>query len=229
MGDLLLVEDDHTLGMSLQLSLTSQGHDVRWCRSIRAARKALSQHSVDLILLDLGLPDGDGMDLCRELRKEQDLVPILMLTARGTLESRIEGLDSGADDYVPKPFELSELLARVEALLRRQQWHRPADQVLIGRLRVDFRLHESWIGDEPVLLTDLELRLLKHLLLRVGEPVTREELLEEVWGVSRETRTRTVDVFISRLRRDVEVDSGDPRHLLNVRGVGYRLVLKPPK
>ena len=124
-----------------------------------------------------------------------------------------------------KPFELPELVARVDALLRRQDWHRPGDSVTIGELQVDFRRREARRGGEPVALTELELKLLRFLVDRAGEVVSREEILSRVWGLSPSTRTRTVDVFISRLRRNLEPDSAKPRYLVNVRGVGYRLRL----
>lgn len=224
MAHVLLVEDDATLGMTLEVTLSANGHEVHWCPTLACAGKAASERDSDLVILDLGLPDGDGMDFCRDLRQRGKIVPVLMLTARGTLGARVEGLLSGADDYVAKPFELPELLARVEAMLRRRRWTQPGDAATIGRLHIDFRTHEATRDGEAVPLTDLEIRLLRHLLERVGQVVTREELLTEVWGLAPGTRTRTVDVFVSRLRRALEPDPAEPRHLLNVRGVGYRLV-----
>lgn len=227
MAHVLLVEDDDTLGMTLEMTLQACGHDVRWCTTLAAARAAVAEEAADLVLLDLGLPDGDGMDLCRELRATGHIAPVLMLTARGTLDARVRGLELGADDYVPKPFELPELLARIEALLRRQRWHHPTDEARVGLLRVDFRTHRAWRDDAPVALTDLELKLLRYLLERPGQVVRREELLERVWNVAPSTRTRTVDVFVGRLRRAVEADPSRPRYLQNVRGAGYRLVPEP--
>lgn len=225
MAYVLLVEDDDTLGMTLDVTLSASGHEVCWCPTLAGAQAAAKGRDPDLVILDLGLPDGDGVDFCRDLRARGKIVPVLMLTARGTLEARVEGLLSGADDYVAKPFELPELLARVEAMLRRRRWTQPGDEATVGRLHVDFRTHEATRDGQAVALTDLEIRLLRHLLERVGQVVTREELLTEVWGLDPGTRTRTVDVFVSRLRRALEPEPADPRHLLNVRGVGYRLVV----
>jgi len=225
MADILLVEDDNTLGMTLEMNLGMSGHQVRWATTLAEATAFIEESPPDLIVLDLGLPDGDGLDLCRDQRDAGRIAPILMLTARGTLESRILGLQSGADDYVPKPFDLPELLARVDALLRRQQWHRPGDNVEIGLLRVDFRRRQAWKDEEEITLTDLEFRLLRYLLDHQNEAVSREELLSKVWDLSPNTRTRTVDVFVGRLRRHIEEDNTKPIHLVNIRGVGYKLTL----
>ena len=227
MARILLVEDDNTLGMTLEMSFQGLGHELAWRRTIASARECIAGQEPDLVILDLGLPDGDGIELCAELRQSGCIAPILMLTARGTLESRLDGLGAGADDYLAKPFELPELVARVEALLRRQQWHRPAERLTVGRLSVDFHHYSAEVEGEIVAMTDLEFRLLRHLLNANEAPVSRGELLTEVWKLSADTQTRTVDVFVSRLRRHIEVDSSSPQHLLNVRGVGYRLLLEP--
>lgn len=228
MSAILLVEDDNTLGMTLEISLVGEGHSVRWCTTLASADRAWRELPPDLIVLDLGLPDGDGLAFCKTLRQEGVIAPILMLTARGTLEARIDGLRLGADDYVSKPFELPELLARIEALLRRRRWHGAGDRVRIGLLDIDFRRREAWRGDDRVELTALEMDLLRYLLDRPGEVVRREELLARVWGVAPTSKTRTVDVFMSRIRRLVEPDPATPRHLLSIRGQGYRLDLKVP-
>jgi len=219
----LLVEDDDTLGMTLEVSLRGVGHETHWCRSLGAARDALADRLPDLVLLDLGLPDGHGLDLCREMREDGLIIPIVALTAQGTLHARVQGLSAGADDYVTKPFELTELLARIEAQLRRKRWHGPGERTRIGRLEIDWQRREAWQDSAPVVLTELELRLLRYLVERDGQVVSREELLARVWEQDPATRTRTVDVFMARLRRYIEVDTSSPRHLINVRGVGYRL------
>ena len=158
------------------------------------------------------------------LRAEGSIIPIVVLTAQGTLHARVEGLGSGADDYVTKPFELPELMARIEAQLRRERWHGPGEITEVGKLSIDWRRREASRDGEPVNLTDLELRLLRYLLERGGQVVTREELLARVWRQDPSTQTRTVDVFMARLRRQIEDDTTRPRHLVNVRGVGYRLI-----
>ena len=225
MAVILLVEDDDTLGMTLEVSLAGLGHEIHWRQTLEGAREAMTSHPPDLVLLDLGLPDGHGLELCRQVRESGSIIPILVLTAQGTLHARVDGLAAGADDYVTKPFELPELLARVEAQLRRRRWHGPGERVSIGRLEINWQRREAWQDGDPVALTDLELRLLRYLTEQRGQVVSREELLARVWQQDPSTRTRTVDVFMARLRRYIEVDTAAPQHLLNVRGVGYRLRL----
>jgi len=227
MAKLLLIEDDQTLGLSLRLALTAQGHAVTVVPTLATARAAVT--GVDLILLDLGLPDGDGLELVTELRRSGDITPILVVTARGTLTDRVEGLRHGADDYLTKPFDLPELVARIDALLRRHGWTRPPggptlERATIGRLDVDFKTHTATCDGEAVTLSDLELRFLRHLLDRANQVVTREELLTEVWDLPATSRTRSLDTFVYRLRRLIESDPGRPAILLSVRGAGWRLV-----
>jgi DNA-binding response OmpR family regulator len=223
MARLLLVEDDPTLAMSLEVSLRSRGHELTSCRLLSEAKSLSADQGFDLILLDLGLPDGDGIELCEALRQRGSIVPILMLTARGTVEARVEGLSAGADDYLPKPFELPELVARVDALLRRKAWHGPGERLRLGRMEIDFRARQAWQDGESMHLTDMEYRVLEYLVDRTGDVVSREELLERVWRLSPRSRTRTVDVFMSRLRRYLEPEKG-PKVLVTVRGEGYRLL-----
>ncbi|MCA9516235.1 MAG: response regulator transcription factor [Myxococcales bacterium] len=232
MARLLLVEDDPTLALSLRLALTDQGHAVTAVGTLARATAATDadEPGFDLIVLDLGLPDGDGLELCARLRARGDFVPIIALTARHTLEARVAGLRSGADDYVTKPFDLPELVARIDALLRRcTTWPTsaaatsPSDETRIGRLVVDFRRREAACDGEAVALSDLELRLLMYLLARAGEVVTREALLVDVWELPASSRTRTIDTFIYRLRKLIEPDPAHPRYLQSLRGAGYRL------
>ena len=225
MANILLIEDADTLGMSLEMTLMGQGHQVTWSRNLESARAAFVARPPDLVLLDLGLPDGDGLDFCNYVRAQDSIAPIVVVTARDSLYSRVEGLKAGADDYVTKPFELPELLARIEALLRRQRWHGAGDVVAVGSLQVDFRRRQAQRDGEEVALTELEFKLLRYFVDRAGEVISREELLARVWDQNPSNQTRTVDVFIGRLRRHLEVDSSRPIHLSNVRGVGYRLTL----
>ncbi|HRE88509.1 MAG TPA: response regulator transcription factor [Myxococcota bacterium] len=226
MKRILLIEDDLTLALSLRLALTAYGHQVEVAHSLAAAREKLATRP-DILLLDLGLPDGDGLDLVIELRKKDDITPIIALTARGTLTDRVDGLQKGLDDYVTKPFDLPELVARVEALLRRHSWARPSSDSLesatVGRLFVDFRTHEATCDGAAVSLSDLEVRFLKYLIDRAGLVVNREELLTEVWALPAQSRTRSLDTFVYRLRRLIEQDPASPTILKSVRGAGWRL------
>jgi len=241
MAHVLLVEDDPTLGLSLRLALSANGHHVHLAPTLASARAALASPSIaitngpntspDIIVLDLGLPDGDGLELVTELRKREDITPILVLTARATLSDRVEGLRHGADDYLSKPFDLPELVARIDALLRRHGWTRPApanviERATVGRLTVDFRTREASCDGEPVTLSDLELRFLRHLLDNPGTVVSREELLTDVWDLPATSRTRSIDTFVYRLRRVIETDPSRPALLLSVRGAGWRLCLE---
>ncbi len=225
MTTILLVEDDNTLGLTLEMTLESAGHEVIWKTTLEDARKTLQSTPPDLLMLDLGLPDGDGIALCKELRTSGSTTPILILTARDTLVSRVTGLREGADDYVTKPFELPELMARVEVLLRRQRWNGPGESIQVGELCLELKSRRGKRDGNDVGMTDLEFRLLHYLAERPGQVLSRKTLLTEVWGQHGETQTRTIDVFMGRLRKYVETDPSSPKVLINVRGVGYRLVL----
>ena len=223
--NVLVVEDDALLGAGLLRVLEQSGYTATLASDGNGAQAAMGAGDFDLVLLDLGLPDGDGLAFCAYVRAEGSIAPIVVVTARDSLFSRVEGLKAGADDYVTKPFELPELLARVDALLRRQRWHGAGDVVEVGALEVDFRRRSARRQGIEVGLTELEFKLLRYLVDSAGEVVSREELLARVWDQNPSNQTRTVDVFIGRLRRHLESDSSAPVHLSNVRGVGYRLTL----
>jgi len=232
---ILIVEDDPTLALSLRIALANQGHEPMAVPTLELARRALGWQP-EVIVLDLGLPDGDGLELCVQLREAGNFVPIVALTARVTLEDRVIGLSHGADDYVTKPFDLPELLARIEALLRRRTWssraastgvpHAPPLAARVGRLVIDFGTREATSDGEAVALSDLEVRFLRYLVENEGQVVTREELLTHVWELPAASRTRSIDTFVYRLRRLIEPDPARPVHLLSVRGAGWRLVTR---
>ncbi|TNF23542.1 MAG: response regulator transcription factor [Deltaproteobacteria bacterium] len=225
MGSILLVEDDRTLGLSLRIALGTEGHAVTVATTLAEARAVTEARAFDLVLLDLGLPDGDGLDLCRELRDSGDHMPIIALTARTMLQDRVQGLEMGADDYVTKPFDLPELIARIAAQLRRMTWISPTtDKTAVGELTIDFRSGEAWCAGEPVALSALELRLMRYLLDHAGAVVTREQLLTDVWELPAKSKTRTIDTFVYRLRRLIEKDPARPVHLVSLRGAGYKMV-----
>jgi two-component system, OmpR family, response regulator MprA len=216
----LVVEDDEEIAQVLQRSLRLDGYEVRLAGDGEAALDAAATYHPDLVILDLGLPRLDGMEVARRLRAADD-VPILMLTARDALESRVEGLDAGADDYLVKPFERQELLARLRALLRRRP-PRGSASVVVADLALNPDTHEVRRGDRPVELTQREFELLEYLMRNERIVVPRQRLLEEVWGYDPFATTNTIEVFVSNLRRKLEA-GGEPRLLHTIRGAGYVL------
>jgi two-component system, OmpR family, response regulator MprA len=216
----LVVEDDEPIAQALQRSLRLEGYEVRLAADGIAALDESHAFLPDLVILDLGLPRMDGVDVAKQLRAEGD-VPILMLTARDALESRVEGLDSGADDYLVKPFERQELLARLRALLRRRP-PRGSASLIVGDLTLNPDTHEVRRGDRDVDLTQREFELLEYLMRNERIVVSRQRLLDEVWGYDPFSMTNTIEVFVSNLRRKLEA-GGEPRLLHTIRGAGYVL------
>jgi two-component system, OmpR family, response regulator MprA len=230
MGDMsgrprvLVVEDDADIAGVLRRSLDKEGYDVRVAADGESALDEAGVFSPDAVVLDLGLPKLDGVEVCRRLRTEGD-VPILILTARDALDARVEGLDSGADDYLVKPFEREELLARIRALLRRRP-PRGSASMVVGDLRLNPATREAHRGERELELTAREFELLEHLMRNERIVVSRQSLLDEVWGYHPFAETNTVDVFISNLRRKLEL-GGEPRVLHTIRGAGYVLREEP--
>ncbi|MGI8945457.1 MAG: response regulator transcription factor [Thermoleophilaceae bacterium] len=218
----LVVEDDQDIALVLRRSLDMEGYEVRLARDGEQALEESSVFEPDAVVLDLGLPKLDGVEVCRRLRREGD-VPILMLTARDGIEQRVEGLDSGADDYLVKPFERAELLARVRALLRRRP-PRGSAFLVAGDLRLNPDTREVLRGEREIELTGREFELLEHLMRNARLVVSRQKLLDEVWDYHPYAETNTIDVFVSNLRRKLEA-GGEQRVLHTVRGSGY--VLRP--
>jgi DNA-binding response OmpR family regulator len=216
----LVVEDDEDIALALQRSLRMEGYEVRLAADGETALESSSAFMPDLVILDLGLPKIDGMEVARRMRAEGD-VPILMLTARDALDSRVEGLDSGADDYLVKPFERQELLARLRALLRRRP-PRGSRSYVVGDLSLNPDTHEVLRGDREIELTQREFELLEYLMRNERIVVPRQRLLEEVWGYDPFATTNTIEVFVSNLRRKLEA-GGEPRLLHTIRGAGYVL------
>jgi len=232
MARILVVEDEAHLAEGLSFNLEAEGHEVEVIGDGPRAAERLAQNEppLDLVLLDLMLPGMTGFEVARRARAAGNYVPILILTAKDDDADVVRGLEEGADDYLTKPFKLDELLVRVRALLRRRRWDGadPVDDAPreehFGTVTVHFDRFELETPSETVSLTPREAGLLRALIERAGEVVSRGELLEEVWGLRPETRTRVVDSFIVRLRRYVEVDPTRPRHIVSVRGHGYRFV-----
>jgi DNA-binding response OmpR family regulator len=227
----LIVEDEQHLAEGLRFNLEAEGYGVEVVETGEAALDRLLRSAnprFDLVVLDVMLPGKDGFAVVSELRAARQFVPVLILTARGRPEDVLNGFAAGADDYLPKPTELAILLARIRGLLRRTEWlRRPADRFTFAERTIDFETLELRVGDRALPLTLMEANLLKYLISHEGKAVSRKAMLEHVWGLHEDTDTRAIDNFIVRLRRYIEKEPANPKHLLTVRGVGYRFVAKP--
>ena len=234
MKRVLIVEDERHIARGLQFNLEAEGFATRIVETGEAALELIrGGDGFDALLVDVMLPRMDGFELVRELRSEGCFVPVMMLTARRRPQDIVQGLSAGADDYLPKPFDLAVLLARIRGLLRRHRWSADVQRQGMddsyefnGRV-VDFARQQLVVGGETRNLTLLEARLLRYLIANEGRNVSRKSLLRDVWGVREDTDTRAIDNFIVRLRRSIEPDPARPRHLVTVRGVGYRFVAEP--
>jgi two-component system, OmpR family, alkaline phosphatase synthesis response regulator PhoP len=241
MSRILIVEDEAHLAQGLRFNLEAEGHSVQISdRGEEAlARLLKNKESYDALVLDVMLPGKDGFSVARELREAKNYIPLLMLTARGRAEDVLKGFESGADDYLPKPFNLAILLARIESLLRRKEWSRgPAataaksaelqasveENYQFGDKLVDFQNLRLHVGDKVVPLTLMEMELFRYLIRNAGHPVSRKAILEDVWNLHEDTDTRAIDNFMVRLRRYIEPEPAKPVHLLTIRGVGYQFV-----
>lgn len=223
MKRILLIEDEAALVTVLSDRLQVEGYEVRAAGDGVEGERLAREGDFDLVVLDWMLPGKSGLEVCRSLCSERDSLPILMLTARGELTDKVSGLRVGADDYLTKPFEMAELLARLEALLRRSPARGPAALLGFADVEVDPRRGLVLRGGEPVELSTIEYDLLVYLLRNAGEVLSRERLLSEVWGYAKPPLTRTVDVHVSWLRQKLEPDPRRPRHIRTVHGAGYRL------
>jgi len=236
MSRILVVEDERHIAQGLRFNLEAEGHSVQIAEDGESAldRMLAKNEPFDLVLLDVMLPGKDGFTVARELRQQQNFAPILMLTARGRPEDVLKGFESGADDYLSKPFNLDILVARIGGLLRRKNWLQTAneaasspDEFSFAGKTVDFQKLQLRDGRQVFQLTLMEIELLRYLIRNSGRPVSRKEILEQVWGLKEDTDTRAIDNFIVRLRRYIERDPTKPKHLLTVRGLGYQFVAEP--
>ncbi|MGA9977411.1 MAG: response regulator transcription factor [Candidatus Sulfotelmatobacter sp.] len=254
MSRVLVVEDEEHLAQGLRFNLEAEGYSAEVVGDGETATDRLlgKNENFDAVVLDIMLPGKDGFSVVSELRAARNYVPVLMLTARGRPEDVLKGFASGADDYLPKPFDLEILLARLQGLLRRTQWVRAAQPATqnaapqsgssaagdtdsvgdfgkfsFGGKTIDFGALELRSGNNTIHLTLMESELLRHLVRNDGKVVSRKQILEEVWGLHEDTDTRAIDNFVVRLRRYIEDDPAKPRHLLTVRGVGYRFLARP--
>jgi DNA-binding response OmpR family regulator len=236
MPAILIVEDEEHLADGLRYNLKAEGYDVDIAGNAEQASSLLldKRDAYDVVVLDVMLPGMDGFTLASRLREQGQFVPILMLTARGQAEDVLRGFEAGADDYLPKPFDLSVLLARIHALLRRREWLRKSRQeparngvanvFEFGSRTIDFDALELRSAGQTVHLTLMEAELLRYLINHDGRIVSRSSILEDVWGLREDTDTRAIDNFIVRLRKYIEDEPSRPRHLLTVRGVGYKFI-----
>lgn len=228
MNSILIVEDELHLAEGLRFNLEAEGYQVTVAHEGEAALKLILNDKFDAVILDVMLPGKNGFEIAAELRRQENFIPILMLTARNRPEDVLRGFESGADDYLPKPFELAILIARLRGLLRRNQWSRqetaPPEIFTFAGKTLDFGALELILKHKTLRLTLMEAELLRYLILHDGQPVSRKAILEEVWGLREDTDTRAIDNFIVRLRKYIEDDPAEPQHLQTVRGVGYRFV-----
>ncbi len=224
MSKILVVEDDPAMSVALRDGFEFENYAVERAGDGEEGLRLATRGDHDLIVLDVMLPKKSGLDVCRELRKNGSHTPIIMLTARGQEIDKIVGLKLGADDYVTKPFSFMELLARVEAILRRMSRDAVGDEYRFGDVSLDFRTYQATRSGVPIELTPREFRILRYFIDHAGEVVSREALLNHVWGYDSSAFTRTVDTHMARLRQKVETVPSEPRHLLTVHRVGYKFV-----
>lgn len=238
MNRILVVEDEQHLAEGLRFNLEAEGYQVDVVDTGEAALDRLigKTQPYDIVVLDVMLPGISGFDVVSEMRQRGQFVPTLILTARGHSDDVLRGFASGADDYLTKPFELTILIARIQGLLRRREWLQQSQPVQVrsqsfsfGEQSVHYDLLELHVRDQIFPLTVMEMNVLKYLIQHENKPVSRKAMLDEVWGLHEDTDTRAIDNFIVRLRRYIEPDPTKPRHLLTVRGVGYRFVAFPEK
>jgi DNA-binding response OmpR family regulator len=246
MSRILVVEDEAHLAEGLRFNLEQEGYHVQVVGNGEEALERLSKSKdgFDALVLDVMLPGKDGFTVARTLRETKNYIPLLMLTARSRPEDVLQGFESGADDYLPKPFNLSILIARVGSLLRRKTWEHGAAQAPVkpaarngvspdtfrfGDKVVDFQNLRLQAGNENVQLTLMESELLRYLIQNAGHPVSRKAILEDVWNLQEDTDTRAIDNFVVRLRKYIEDEPSEPRHLVTVRGLGYKFIPFPDK
>jgi DNA-binding response OmpR family regulator len=232
MSRILIIEDDASIREGLTDTLRVKGYEVDAARTGAEGLDLFEKHAPDLVILDLMLPDMEGFEICRKLKAAPSLdVPVIILTARGQELDRVRGLELGADDYVTKPFSLLELLARVAAVLRRSHRAKAAtdtagvEEIRFGDVEISFRRHEGTKGGKPLCLSDRAYLIMQVFARHRGEVLSREQLLHEAWGYSRELNTRTVDNHVVKIRQQIEDDPINPRYLVTVHGVGYKLAV----
>ncbi|HWK30669.1 MAG TPA: response regulator transcription factor [Terriglobales bacterium] len=234
MARILIVEDEAHLAEGVQFNLRAEGHESQVVTDAESALEVLRNgHGFDALVLDVMLPGMSGYELAKSLRDRGEYVPILMLTARNRSQDVMQGFAAGADDYLPKPFELGILIARINGLLRRKQWAAqppqasPPERLTFGTASLDMSSLELEANGRKHQLTTMEANLLRYFITHSGQALSRKKILEDVWGLREDTDTRAIDNFIARLRKYIEKHPAVPKHLLTVRGVGYKFVVNP--
>jgi DNA-binding response OmpR family regulator len=226
MARILIIEDEPDMRLGLEKNLTYEGYDVEMAADGESGLDRLKTESYNLILLDVMLPGIDGFDLCKKLREEGNNTPIIYLSARGQEMDKVVGLELGAEDYITKPFSLRELSARIKVVLRRQ--NKDDDKIKniihVGKIKVDLKNYVAQSDGQTVNMTHREFEILKHLFYKKNEVVSREELLDEIWGKDEFITRRTVDNFIYKLRKKIEINPDNPKYIITVHKVGYKLI-----
>lgn len=222
---ILLVEDDESILFGLQDILEGQGYQISTASNGIDGLKLATENSIDLLILDIMLPGMNGLEICKKVKKEKLTFPIIMLTAKSSEIDKIAGLDYGADDYITKPFSLSELLARIRAILRRVY---PAENILkhysFGNVEIDFTKMEVSMNNAEIKLTKKQFAILEYFIHNEGEVVHRHDLLNNIWGYDKTPSTRTVDTFILEIRKKIEKNPSRPKHIISISGVGYKFI-----
>jgi len=223
---ILIIEDEEDLVKGLKLNLADEGYKVDWASNGEEGLRKAMEETPDLIILDIMLPKKDGLDVCRELRQKNIFIPIIMLTAKGEEVDKVVGLEIGADDYMTKPFSIRELLARIKAHLRRERREGKTvpEVYLFGDVEIDFTHFKVKRKDKELDLTSLEVEILKYFIAHQGEVITREALLDKIWGYDKYPTTRTIDNHILKLRKKIETDPSHPEYILSIYGEGYRFM-----
>ncbi|MBS2213471.1 response regulator transcription factor [Carboxylicivirga mesophila] len=227
MKRILVVEDEPDMQSGIKDNLEFEGYDVDTASDGKEGLQKILTDSFDLVLLDVMLPHISGFDVCKKVRHENNNTPIIFLTAKGEEIDKVIGLESGGDDYLTKPFSLRELLARVKAVLRRTEMQNPSatnHETQVGRLKVDFGTYTAWVDGEQVKMTSKEFEILQYLLKHKNATISRDSLLDNVWGYDFQPTARTIDNFILKLRHKIEDNPNDPQIIITVHGMGYRLV-----
>ncbi len=219
-----VIDDDDSVRTALIMNLQVEGFKTVFAADGEEGLRIVREQKPDLVVLDVMMPKKDGLQTCRDLRNGGNSVPLILLTARSAEVDRVLGLELGADDYLAKPFSMPELMARIKALLRRTYTQEDVDTIQFDNVVVDFRAYKAERDDQAIELSAREYRLLKYLVLKRGKVVTRDELLDQVWGYNSYPTTRTVDNHIARLRQKIESNLDEPKHILTVHGVGYKFV-----